>query len=84
MSGISTGSIFFTPAMMMIAASNVAENMAKAAGRCVFAGAIAIHNYNKKQEQKKIDGLSKEIDALNKSVRDNIYTQTEKFDNSIS
>lgn len=83
MSGISTGSIFFTPAMMMLSITNAAENMAKAAGKCVFAGAIAIHNYNKKQERKKIEGLSRGIDALEKSVRDSIQSHTEKFDDSI-
>ncbi len=83
MSGISTGSIFFTPAMMMLSMYNAAENMVKATGKCVFAGAIAVHNYNKKRETMKIDKLSKNISELNDMIRNSIYEQTEKFDMSI-
>lgn len=83
MSGISTGSIFFTPAVMMLSFMNTMENIAKATGKCVFAGAIAVHKYNKKQEEKKLNIISDEMQKLDDSVRKNIFEQTDAFDSSI-
>lgn len=83
MSGISTGSIFFTPAVMALSLVNAVENMVKKTGKIAFAGVIAVHNYNKKQEEKKFAQLSDEMSALDKSVRENIWNQTSAFDNSI-
>ena len=83
MSGISTGSIFFTPAVMALSLVNAVENMVKTTGKIAFAGVIAVHNHNKKQEEKKFAQLSDEMSALDKSVRENIWNQTSAFDNSI-
>lgn len=83
MSGISTGSIFFTPAVIMLSMMNAAENIVKSTAKCVFAGAIAVHNYNKKQEEKKLNKLSKETDKLNEAVMKSLFEQSGRFDESI-
>ena len=62
MSGISRGSIFFTPVVMALSVMNTAENIAKTAGKIAFAGAIAVHRYNKKQEEKKVKKVAKKAD----------------------
>lgn len=79
MSGISRGSIFFTPVVMALSVMNTAENIAKTAGKIAFAGAIAVHRYNKKQEEKKVKKLSDDIEKLDKSVTETLNVQREEL-----
>ena len=79
MSGISRGSIFFTPVVMALSVMNTAENIAKTAGKIAFAGAIAVHRYNKKQEEKKVTKLSDDIEKLDKSVAETLNVQREEL-----
>lgn len=79
MSGISSGSIFFTPAVMILAAYYTAESIVKSTGKCLFAGAIAVHNYNQKKEKQKIKQLNSEAEKINNSVINMLSSQSEKF-----
>lgn len=79
MSGISRGSIFFTPVVMALSVMNTAENIAKTAGKIAFAGAIAVHKYNKKQEEKKVKKLSDDVEKLDKSVSETLNVQKEEL-----
>ncbi|MDO5560787.1 MAG: hypothetical protein Q4F95_14500 [Oscillospiraceae bacterium] len=49
MSGISTGSIFYKPAMMILSAANASEKLLKASAASVFAGSQAVRRYNLSQ-----------------------------------
>lgn len=82
MSGISSGSIFFTPAVMILAAANAADKMLTTTAKCVFAGAIAVHNYKKKKDTIKIKKMSGEIGELNDSVKKYLFSQTGAFEDS--
>ena len=77
MSGISRGSIFFTPVVMALSVANTAENIARACGRVAFAGVIAVHKYNKKQEEKKEKKLSEDMQKLDDEVNANMSLQRE-------
>lgn len=83
MSGISTGSIFFTPVVMMLSVMNTAENIVKATGRVAFAGAIAVHKYNKKQEEKRLKKLSDDMQKLDDEVMENMREQNEALYRSV-
>ncbi len=82
MSGISSGSIFFTPAVMILAAANAADKILTTTAKCVFAGAIAVHNYKKKRDAVKIKKMTGEIGELNDSVTKYLFSQTGAFEDS--
>lgn len=91
MSGISRGSIFFTPVVMALSVMNTAENIAKVCGRVAFAGVIAVHKYNKSQEEKKEKKLSDDMQKLDDEVnacmavqREELYQSVEKMLKGIS
>ena len=77
MSGISRGSIFFTPVVMALSVMYTAEHIAKSVGKVAFAGAIAVHKYNQKQEEKKVRKLSDDLKALDAEVTENMKSQRE-------
>lgn len=83
MSGISTGSIFFTPVVMALSVMNTAENIAKTCGRVAFAGAIAVHRHYRKQEEKKEKLLSGEIQKLDRDVRESMASSREELYQSV-
>ena len=77
MSGISRGSIFFTPVVMTLSVMYAAEHIAKSVGSVAFAGAIAVHKYNQRQEEKKVRKLSNDLKALDAEVTENLKEQRE-------
>ncbi len=77
MSGISRGSIFFTPVVMTLSVMYAAEYIAKSVGSFAFAGAIAVHKYNQRQEEKKVRKLSNDLKALDAEVTENLKEQRE-------
>ena len=77
MSGISRGSIFFTPVVMTLSVMYAAEHIAKSVGSVAFAGAIAVHKYNQRQEDKKVRKLSNDLKALDAEVTENLKEQRE-------
>ncbi len=91
MSGISRGSVFFTPVVMLLSVENTLENMVKTAGRIAFAAPIAVHRYSQKQEERKLKKLSDDMQKLDsevnetlKSQREAVYTSVEQMMKSIS
>lgn len=83
MSGISRGSIFFTPAVMALSVYNTAENIVKTCGKIAFAAPIAVHKYYKKQEERKEKKLSDEIKKLDGDVRESMADQREELYRSV-
>ncbi len=79
MSGISSGSIFFTPAVMILAAYYTAESLVKSTAKCVFAGAIAVNRYAKEKEKLKLRQLNSDTDILSNSVINTLSSQSGKF-----
>ncbi len=77
MSGISRGSIFFTPVVMALSVMYTAEHIAKSVGRFAFAGAIAVHKYNQSKEEKKVRELSSNLKKLDAEVTRNLEMQRE-------
>ncbi|WP_044973551.1 hypothetical protein [Ruminococcus sp. HUN007] len=77
MSGISRGSIFFTPVVMTLSVMYAAEHIAKSAGRVAFAGVIAVHKYSKAVEEKKLNALNDELGSLGRDVTENMNNQRE-------
>ncbi len=77
MSGISRGSIFFTPVVMTLSVMYAAEHIAKSVGSVAFAGAIAVHKYNQRQEEKKVRKLSNDLKALDAEVTESLKEQRE-------
>lgn len=54
-----------------------AEHIAKSVGSVAFAGAIAVHKYNQRQEEKKVRKLSNDLKALDAEVTENLKEQRE-------
>ncbi len=78
MSGISKGSVFFTPALMILSCQNACENMIKFTLKCATGGLLFNEKRNMRKERKKIEGLSEEITVLEKMVTDDINSMQMK------
>ena len=75
MSGISRGSIFFTPVVMALSVMYTAEHIAKSFGKVAFAGAITVHEHIKREEEKKVRELSSNLKELDAEVTENLRMQ---------
>lgn len=83
MSGISRGSIFFTPALMILSCQNACENMIKFTLRCASGGILFNEKRKLRKERVITDGLSSEISNLEKMVTGDINEQRMKNKNSL-
>lgn len=75
MSGISRGSIFFTPALMILSCKNACENMVKFTLHCASGGILFNEKRDMRKERRITDGLSAEISELEKMVTEDINSQ---------
>lgn len=83
MSGISRGSIFFTPALMILSCKNACDNMIKFTLHCASGGILFNEKRDRRKERKITDGLSDEISELEKMVTDDINAQQRKESKSL-
>lgn len=84
MSGISSGSIFFTPVVMTLAAYYTAEHFVKSAAKFMFAGVYAVDKYCKDKEKENIRKLDCNADELSASVSGMLVSQHTKFQESLN
>ncbi len=78
MSGISRGSIFFTPALMILSCKNACENMIKFTLHCASGGILFNEKRDTRKERRVTDGLSAEIAELEKMVTEDINERLRK------
>ena len=62
---------------MTLSVMYAAEHIAKSVGSVAFAGAIAVHKYNQRQEEKKVRKLSNDLKALDAEVTESLKEQRE-------